>query len=112
MRISKDRKNGILKLSREEYIKKVLGRFVMIYAKSIRVLLANHFKLSKEQSLKTIKKLDYVAKIPYALAIRNMMYVMVGTRPDKAHVMGDARRYMSNIGKQYWEAIRWIFRYL
>ena len=51
-------------------------------------------------------------KIPYASAIGSLMYVMVCTRLDIAHAVGVVSRYMSNPGKQHWEAVKWIMRYL
>ena len=53
-----------------------------------------------------------MSKVPYALAIGSLMYAMVGTRPDIAHVMGVVSRYMSKSGKQHWEAVKWILIYL
>ncbi len=41
-----------------------------------------------------------------------LMYAMVCTRPDISHAMGVVSRYMSNPGKQHWEAMKWILRYL
>jgi hypothetical protein len=51
-------------------------------------------------------------KVPYASAIESLMYTMVCTRPDIAHSVGVVSRYMSNPGKQHWEAVKWILRYL
>ena len=56
MRIIRDKANDTLKLSQSEYVKKVLSRFNMNEAKSVSTPLGSHFKLSKEQSLKTKKK--------------------------------------------------------
>ena len=53
-----------------------------------------------------------MAKVPYASIIGSLMYAMVCTRPDIAHVVGVVSRYMSNPGKQHWEAMKWILRYL
>jgi len=50
--------------------------------------------------------------IPYASAISSLMDAMVCTRPDIAHAVGVVSRYMSNPGKQHWEAVKWIMRYL
>ena len=36
----------------------------------------------------------------------------VCTRPDIAHAVGVVSRFLSNPGKQHWEAVKWIFRYL
>ena len=40
------------------------------------------------------------------------MYAMVARRFDLAYVIGVVRRYMSNLGKKYWEAVKNIFKYL
>ena len=40
------------------------------------------------------------------------MYAMVCTRPDIAHAVGVVSRFMVNPGKDHWEAVKWIFRYL
>ena len=54
----------------------------------------------------------YMEKVPYASAIGSLMYAMVCTRPDIAHAVGVVSRFMSNPGKQHWEAVKWILRYL
>ncbi|PKI41932.1 hypothetical protein CRG98_037682 [Punica granatum] len=51
-------------------------------------------------------------KTPYASAVGSIMYAMVCTRPDIAYAVGVVSKYMSNPGKQHWEAVKWIFRYL
>jgi hypothetical protein len=40
------------------------------------------------------------------------MYAMVCTRPDIAHAVGMVSRFLSNPGKDHWEAVKWILRYL
>lgn len=112
MRIIRDRAKGTLKLSQAEYIKKVLKRFSMGDAKPVGTPLASHFRLTKDQSPKTNEERDYMGKVPYASAIGSLMYAMVCTRPDIAHAVGVVSRYMSNPGKQHWEAVKWIMRYL
>ena len=95
MRIIRDKANGTLKLSQSEYVKKVLSRFNMNEAKPVSTLLGSHFKLSKEQSPKTEEERDYMSKVPYDSAIGSLMYAMVCTRPDIAHVVGVVSRFMS-----------------
>ena len=81
-------------------------------AKPVNTPLASHFKLSKEQSPKTTKACESMKKTPYASAVGSLMYAMVYTRPDIAHVVGVVCRYMANPGRQHWEAVKWIIRYL
>ena len=85
MRIIKD--SGVLILSQEEYVKKVLSRFNMDGSKPVSTHLACHFKLSKDQSPTTEQDLAQMDKVPYASAIGSLMYAMVCTRPDITHAM-------------------------
>ena len=101
MRIVRDRTVGTVELSQEGYIQKVLSRFNMQDAKSINTPLASHFKLSKEQSPKTAEDYESMKKTPYASAVESLMYAMVCTRPDIAHVVGVVCKYMANLGKQH-----------
>ncbi|OIV89834.1 hypothetical protein TanjilG_28396 [Lupinus angustifolius] len=41
-----------------------------------------------------------------------LLYAMVCTRPDLAQAVSQVCKYMSKPGKQHWEAVKWIFRYL
>jgi hypothetical protein len=86
-------------LSQGEYIEKVLERFRMQNAKPVSTPLANHFKLTKEMCPKTQEEIEYMSKVPYSSAVGSLMYAMVFTRPDIAHVVGVVRKYMNNPGK-------------
>ena len=94
MRIIRDKANGTLKLSQLEYVKKVLSRFNMNEAKSVSTPLDSHFKLSKEQSPKTEEERDHMSKVPYASTIGSLIYAIVCTRPNIAHVVGVVSRFM------------------
>jgi hypothetical protein len=112
MRITRDRKNRKLTLSQGEYTKKVLERFRMQNAKPVSTPLASHFKLTKEMCPKTQEEIEYMSRVPYSSAVGSLMYAMVCTRPDIAHAVGVVSRYMNNPGKEHWEAVKWILRYL
>jgi hypothetical protein len=53
-----------------------------------------------------------MSRVPYSLAVGSLMYAMVCMRPDSSHAVGVVRRYMNNPGKEHWEAVKWIIRYL
>ena len=112
MRITRDKKNRKLTLSQSEYIEKVLERFKMQDAKPVSTPLASHFKLTKEMCPKTQEEIDYMSKVPYSLAVGSLMYAMVCTRPDIAHVVGVVSRYMNDPGKEHWMVVKWILMYL
>ena len=81
-------------------------------AKPVSTPLGSHFKLSKEQLSKTEEERDHLSKVPYASSIGSLMYAMVCTRPDITHAVGVVSRFMSRPGKQHWEVVKWILRYL
>ena len=90
----------------------MLSRFRVNESKRRTTPLANHFKLSKEQSLKTIVERDHMALVPYASAVGSLMYDMVCIRRDIAHAVGVVSRHMANPGKEHWEAVKCLLRYL
>ena len=53
-----------------------------------------------------------MSKVPYASTSGSLMYAMVCTRPDIANAVRVVSRFMSRPGKQHWEAVKWILRYL
>ncbi|KAL9249072.1 Retrovirus-related Pol polyprotein from transposon TNT 1-94-like protein [Drosera capensis] len=71
-----------------------------------------HFNLTKKQSPKTDEDKTAMARVPYASAAGSLMYAMVCTRPDIAHAVGVINRFMSNLGRQHLEAVKWLLRYL
>ena len=79
MKIKRDRDAATISLSQEGYIKKIISRFNMEKAKSIRTPLAGHFKISTSLSPKTQEDIKYMAKIPYSYAVGSLMYAMICT---------------------------------
>ena len=51
-------------------------------------------------------------KVPYMNAIGCLMYLMVCIRLDISHAVSVVCRYMANPGKEHWNSVKWIFRYL
>ncbi|GJR12199.1 retrovirus-related pol polyprotein from transposon TNT 1-94 [Tanacetum coccineum] len=89
-RSSRDNKTkGTLRISQEKYLWKVLEKFNMKDAEARCEPLGDHFKL-----------------------IGSVMYVMVCTRPNIAHVVEVVSRFKSNPGKEHWEVVKWLLRYL
>lgn len=51
-------------------------------------------------------------RVPYPNAVGSLIYVMVSTRPNILHVIGVVSRYMENLGKEHWGALKWVLQYL
>ena len=112
MSVTRDRVRRKLYLSQEKYIQRVLQRFGMNDSKPVSAPLAPHFKLSIKQSPTTDEEKDLMNDVPYASAVGSLMYAMICTRPDIAHAVSTVSRFLSNPGKEHWNAVKWIMRYL
>ena len=99
-------------MSQEKYVERILERFNMKHAKPIGTPFGGHFKLSKKSCLSSTKEKENITSIPYSSTIGSLMYDMVCTLLDIAHVVGVVSRFMVNLGKNHWEVVKWIFRYL
>ena len=77
IRIVRDRSLGLIWLSQENYIKKVLEMFNMDKEKHVNCPLAGHFKLSSSQCPTSDEEKHEMQKIPYASAVGSLMYAMV-----------------------------------
>ena len=55
---------------------------------------------------------DDIRDLPYASACGSLRYTMVATCPNIAYAEGVVSRYMSNLSKSNWQAVKCILRYL
>lgn len=53
-----------------------------------------------------------MAKVPYASVVGRLMYAMVCSRSDLAQAVSVVSRYMARPGKDHWQAVKRVFRYL
>ena len=51
-------------------------------------------------------------RVPYASAVGSLMFAMICTRLDIAQAVGAVSRFMANPGKEHWNAVKRILRYL
>ena len=80
--------------------------------KSVSTMLASHFKLSAQLSPSTDAERDYILQVLYSNVVSSFMYAMVCTRPDISHVVGIMSRYMHNLGKGFWQAVKQTLLYI
>ena len=62
--------------------------------------------LSLEICPKTQDEKEKMACVPYANAVRSLMYAMVCTRPDICYAVGLVSRFQSNLRLAHWKAAR------
>ncbi|KAG9458815.1 hypothetical protein H6P81_003323 [Aristolochia fimbriata] len=104
MEISRNRERGKLWISQKQYLQKVLQRFgIHDDTKPVSTPLAPHLKLSNQLSPTTDEEREYMATVPYAIAVGSLMYAMV---------VSVVSRFIHDPGKGHWQAVKWILWYL
>jgi len=53
-----------------------------------------------------------MSKVPYALVIGTIMYVMICTRLDVSYPLSVASKYQANLSKSHWTLVKTIIKYL
>ena len=81
-------------------------------SKPMKVPIPVGVKLSAEQCPKTQEEEEDMSRVPYESAVGSLMYEMVYTKLDIAHVVGVLSRFMSKPGKEHWTIVKMVFRYL
>ncbi|KAJ4730101.1 Retrovirus-related Pol polyprotein from transposon TNT 1-94 [Melia azedarach] len=112
MEIYRDRSKKKLFLSQKGYIQKILSRFGMSTAKPIDTPSDANAHLSVAFAPKSVEEKEYMSRVPYTSAVGSLMYAMVCTRPDLAQSVSVVSRFMGEPGKEHWQAVKRIFRYL
>lgn len=83
-------------------MEKVLKRFNMENAKPVMTTaLSRHFKSSKELGVKTNEENKDMESVPYSSTIGSLMYTMVSTRANIAHIVEIVNRFMQIHCKEY-----------
>ncbi|RVW58770.1 Retrovirus-related Pol polyprotein from transposon TNT 1-94 [Vitis vinifera] len=112
IKIHRDRFKGILGLSQETYINKVLERFRMKNCSPSVSPIVKGDRFNLDQCPKNDLEREQMKNIPYASAVGSLMYAQVCTRPDIAFAVGMLGRYQSNPGIDHWKAAKKVMRYL
>ncbi|KAK8652301.1 hypothetical protein V6N13_061322 [Hibiscus sabdariffa] len=112
VKIYRDRSRRLLGLSQSTYIDKVLKRFSMEESKRGFLPMRHGISLLKEMCPSTSQERERMSQIPYASAIRSIMYAMICTRPDLSYPLSMTSRYQANPGEGHWIADKNSLKYL
>lgn len=112
MQIHRDRKDRQIWLSQRNYLRNVLRRFNMQDCKPISTPLPINYKLSSGMNPSNEAEKMEMSRVPYALAVGSLMYAMICTRPDIAQAVGAVSRFMADPGKEHWNVVKRILRYI
>ena len=91
--IHRERSRGILGLSQDTYINKVLEIFNMKNCSSSVAPILKGDRFNLNQRPKNDFEQEHMKNIPYASVVGSLMYAQVCTKPDIAFVVGVLGRY-------------------
>jgi hypothetical protein len=112
IKIYRDRSKRLFGLSQDAYIDRILNRFNMQDSKKGFLSMSHDITLSKKQCPTDPDEQERIRVIPYALAIRSIMYAMICTHPDVSCAQSATSRYQSNYGDTHWTIVKNILKYL
>jgi hypothetical protein len=112
IKIYRDKSKMLIELSQDAYINKILNRFNMQDSKKSFLPMSHGITLSKKQCPTDPDEQKRMRVIPYASAIRSIMYAMICTHPDVSYVLSAMSRYQSNYGDAHWTIVMNILKYL
>ena len=84
----------------------------MIEERLVTTHFAGHFKLFFKQYPQSPEEEEEMSRVLYASAVGSLIYVMVCTKSDLTYAVSTVSWFMSNPGKYYWEAVKWVLQYL
>eukprot|EP00253_Pinus_taeda_P022864 PITA_22864 len=103
-------------LEEEIYMKQLEGFAVKgkkeLDSKPVRISILVGVKLSVEQCPETQEEEEDMSHVPYASVVGSLMYEIVYTRPNIAHVVGVLSMLMSKLAKEQCTSVKRVFRYL
>jgi len=115
MKIERDRKNKVMKISQAEYTERVLERFNMSQTTPHDTpMVTRKVKKSslKDSEKEREKETSRETKVPFREAIGSLLYLSGVTRPDIAYAVGVLARRQRNPTVSDWEEVKRIFQYL
>ena len=101
-----DQQAGTLKILQSTYIDKILMHFNMANVNPVLT------PLSKNVKLEDIKAQAKDPKMPYAKAIRSLMYTAIQMRPDISFVVQHLSQYTTNPTQEHWTTVKHVLWYL
>ena len=112
IQILRDRPSGILRLSQQTYIERILKRFNMQSCSSGKTPIVKGDRFTKGQCPQNDIERDRMKAIPYSLVVGSLMYVYVYTHPDIAFVVSVLGRHLSDPSQSNWKVVKKVLRYL
>lgn len=112
IKIHRDKPRGILGLSQETYINKILERFRMKDCSPSVAPIVKGDRFNSNQCPKNDFEREHMKNIPYASIVESLMYAQMCTKPDIAFTVGMLERYQCNPSINHMRVAKKVMRYL
>jgi hypothetical protein len=96
----------LIKIHQKTYAKKILERFNFSECKPVST------PMLKGTEISTSEKDNQAQKFPYRQAVRALMYLMLGTRPDLTYSVGFISKTLENPTREDVIRVKRVFRYI
>ena len=100
----------MLKLDQERYAIQILQCYSMENCNAVSTPMVS--RLTSEMSPKTEKEKEEMLEYPYRELVRKLMYLATCTWPDIAFTVRELTKFMSNYGREHWQAAKHLLQYL
>ena len=110
--IQRDRSKRLLTLSQRQYTEDILDRAGMADCNPVTTPLDPNIKLNTDMCPQTAEEFEWMRDKPYIHLLGAIAYLAVATRPDIAYAVGVLARFSRNPGKDHWNALKRVLRYL
>ena len=104
--------DGAMQISLPGFTKDLLHKHNMQDAKAVSTPMQPGVKLTKEQCPKTDAERLEMSSKPYLQIVGSLLWLVQCVRADIAYATGVLSRFASNPGRQHWQQVKWLLRYL
>ena len=112
IRVTRDRQARTLSLDQEQYLSDMLKTFRMDQCVPVDTPEQPGLLLTKAMSPADDVARQHMSSIPYRSAVGKLMYPMLCTRPDLAHAVRQASKFLESPGLEHWAHVKRMFRYI
>ena len=112
MQIHRDRNNKKIWISQKNYLRKILQRFNMQECKQISIPFLTNFKLSSSMCPSSEVEMMEMSRVSYASTVGSLMYVMICTKAYIAQAVVVVSQFVADPGKEHWNVVKRIIRYI
>jgi hypothetical protein len=110
-KLKRDRERGTMEISQEGYFSELLKKFNMDNCNAIQTPMEPGKQYIKSGELAEEEK-KYMKDKPYRSLACSLMYPSNITRPDLSYACNTASRHLQNPGKEHWQLLKRITRYV